>query len=584
MFRHWGLKKKFVVLFLVLITLPTVLFSLFIYYQTTIALKNQAIEDIVERLDKNDQHISSIITEVESMTSYMIYDESFRTFFMTPQKDISQIEYKNAINSINGYFTFQLMSCDYISSVSLMGKDGNTITIGVPIITGKGQISNETVIQGKGIPVWSDSYEVTSGWGGRKHVISLTRVINDLNHINEPIGSVRIRIDQSILFNAIKAKERLQQGNYFVLSTSGDVVLHYDQSLVGKQYPNEELKNWAINGEESAYNYKSDSNEYLSVKKKLKGTNWLSVAVVDEGELVKELYTVRASIRNMIVLLFILGVIAFIGFYQSYIQRITELTRQTRQVEMGNYFASVDVKTKDEIGILGMQFNKMVKTIQKSIDIEYKLKIKQKESELKALQNQINPHFLYNTLDMIRWTARLENAMETGSLIEGLSKVFRMNLNNGEMWIPLEKEIEYIQAYLELQKSRLGDRLAFSIFIDNQMKEKFIMKQIIQPLVENSIKHGFNNYFKQGIINIRCYQVDNQLWIDVIDNGWGFQPASGESTGYALKNLKDRLNIAFGEEYRLILLETKEGVAFRLVHPILDGDNLKVTHKRGLGE
>ena len=180
---------------------------------------------------------------------------------------------------------------------------------------------------------------------------------------------------------------------------------------------------------------------YLSVKKKLKGTNWLSVAVVDERELVKELYTVRASIRNMIVLLFILGVIAFIGFYQSYIQRITELTRQTRQVEMGNYFASVDVKTKDEIGILGMQFNKMVKTIQKSIDIEYKLKIKQKESELKALQNQINPHFLYNTLDMIRWTARLENAMETGSLIEGLSKVFRMNLNNGEMWIPLEKRL-----------------------------------------------------------------------------------------------------------------------------------------------
>ncbi|WP_342504790.1 histidine kinase [Sporosarcina sp. FSL K6-2383] len=578
MLQNWGLKKKFVVLFLVLITLPTVLFSLFIYYQTTIALKNQAIEDIVERLDKNEQHITSIITELESMTSYMIYDESFRTFFKTSQKDLSQIEYKNAIKSINGYFTFQLMSRDYISSVSLMGKDGNMITVGEPI-TEKGQISNETAIQGKGIPVWSDSYEVTSGWGGRKHIISLTRVINDLHHINEPIGGVRIRIDQSILFNDIKAKRPLQQGNYFVLSTRGDVVLHYDQSLVGKQYPNEELKDWVINGKDSAYSYKKDKSGYLSVKKKLEGTNWLSVAVVDEGELVKELYAVRASIKNMIVLLLVLGIIAFIGFYRSYIKRITELTRQTMQVEKGNFLASVDVKTRDEIGILGMQFNKMVKTIQKSIDIEYKLKIKQKESELKALQSQINPHFLYNTLDMIRWTARLENAMETGNLIEGLSKVFRMNLNNGKMWIPLEKEIEYIKAYLELQKSRLGDRLAFSIFIDNQVKEKFIMKQIIQPLVENCIKHGFNNYFKQGIINIRCYQVDNQLWIDVIDNGWGFQPTSGESTGYALKNLRDRLNIAFGEEYSLILLETKEGAAFRLVLPLLDGDNLKVLIK-----
>lgn len=533
----------------------------------------------MERLDKNEQHISSIITGVESMTSYMIYNESFRTFFRTPQNEMSEIDYKNAINAIKGYFTFQLMSYNYISSVSLMAKDGNTMTIGEPI-TEKGQILNEAAIEGEGIPVWSDSYEVISNWSGRKHVISLTRVINDLHHINDPIGGVRIRIDQSILFNDIKAKQPLQQGNYFVLSTKGDVVLHYDQSLIGKQYPNEELKDWVINGEESAYSYKKDNNSFLGVKKKLEGTNWLSVAVVDEGELVKELYAVRASIKNMIILLFVLGVIAFIGFYRSYIQRITELTRQTMQVEKGNFLANVDVKAKDEIGILGMQFNKMVKTIQKSIDIEYKLKIKQKESELKALQSQIDPHFLYNTLDMIRWTARLENAMDTGSLIEGLSKVFRMNLNNGEMWIPLEKEIEYIQAYLELQKNRLGDRLAFSIFIDNQIKEKFIMKQILQPLVENSIKHGFNNYFKQGVIKIRCYQVDNQLWIDVIDNGWGFQPASEESTGYALKNLRDRLNIAFGEEYRLTLLESQEGAALRLIHPLLNGDNLKVTHKK----
>ena len=130
MLRNWGLKKKFVVLFLVLITLPTALFSLFIYYQTTIALKNQAIEDIVERLDKNEQHITSIITEVESMTSYMIYDESFRTFFTTPKKNCPRLNIKMQSDAINGYFTFQLMSRDYISSVSLMGKDGHTITIG----------------------------------------------------------------------------------------------------------------------------------------------------------------------------------------------------------------------------------------------------------------------------------------------------------------------------------------------------------------------------------------------------------------------------------------------------------------------
>jgi two-component system sensor histidine kinase YesM len=491
-------------------------------------LKKQAVEDVIERIDKNEQHITSIITEIESMTSYMIYNEDFRTFFMTSEEDLFQMEYKNAIKAINGFFTFQLMSHDYISSISLLGENGNTLMIGEPI-TGDEEQIQENAKQGEGIPVWSDAYEVKSDWGGRKHVISLTRVINDLHHINEPIGSVIIRLDESKLFDDIKAKLPSQQGNYFMLSTKGEVVLHNDQSLIGKQFPDEKLNDWAINGEESVYSYKIDNNRYLSVKNKLKDTNWLSVAIVDEGELVKELYAVRASITNMMILLLLLGVIAFAGFYRSHIRRITELTKQTKQVEEGNFSASVAVKSKDEIGVLGMRFNKMVKTIQKLIDIEYKLKIKQKESELKALQSQINPHFLYNTLDMIRWTARLENAMETGNLIERLSKVFRMNLNNGEMWISLERELEYIQAYLELQKSRLGDRLVFNIFIDHQVKECLMMKQILQPIVENSIKHGFNNLPRQGIIIIKGYQVDDQLWIDIIDNGWGMQPASDQS-------------------------------------------------------
>lgn len=585
MIRDWGLKRKFVTVFLVLITLPTVLFGFIIYFQTTSVLKEQAKEDIKDRLEKNEQSLLSILTEVTNMTSYMIYDKEFRSFFTTREEDTHRLEYKDAVEGINGYFTFQSMSNPYISSVLLEAQDGHTFKFGDPI-TGNEDKLDTVAEKNKGAPAWSNSYQVTSDWDGEKFVLSLSRIINDLNQINDPIGMVRVRLDQSKLYKTIESATTSQQGNYFVISGKGDVVLHQNESLVGTVYPDSELVDWVVNGNESTYKYQTNGNDFIVVKKKLAGTNWYSIAMVDEGKIVGDLHKVRNAIRDMIFLLILLGTLALVGFYQSNIQRIIELTNQTKQVESGDFTANVQVNSKDEIGRLGMRFNKMVKTIQNHINMEYKLKIKQKDSELKALQSQIDPHFLYNTLDMIRWTARLENAMETGQLIERLSKIFRMNLNNGKKWVSLEEELVYIQNYLALQKSRLGERLSFSIYADAQIKGAFLLKQILQPVVENSIQHGFKDLPRQGVIHIRCYKVDDQVWIDVIDNGWGFPSESTDNTkqtGYALKNLKDRLAFAFGEKYGMKLLETEEGTSVRLVLPLLNEEKLNVI-KKEIGE
>src|SRR5690606_33732897 len=124
-----------------------------------------------------------------------------------------------------------------------------------------------------------------------------------------------------------------------------------------------------------------------------------------------------------------LGILALTGFYNFIVLPVVELTKQTRRVEKSDFSAQVPVRSDDEIGKLAARFNRMVATIQRLIDLKYKVELKQRESELKALQNQIDPHFLYNTLDMIRWTALLEKATETSRLIETLSRLFRLTLN-----------------------------------------------------------------------------------------------------------------------------------------------------------
>ncbi|WP_158633961.1 histidine kinase [Radiobacillus deserti] len=369
------------------------------------------------------------------------------------------------------------------------------------------------------------------------------------------------------------------------MSENGNVIIHKDQTMVGKKYPDEEVSEFVATSDHTTMSYKADHGTHLVVKRPINGTPWVSVAIVNDDEVVGELYRVRALILDMILLLLLLGIVAFIGFYYFNIKRISELTKQTKQLENGNFAANVKVTSKDEIGILGMRFNNMVRTIQEYINREYKLKIKQKETELKALQNQIDPHFLYNTLDMIRWTARIEQAQETGQLIERMSKMFRMNLNRGRAWVRLEEELSYIQNYLELQKKRLGERLSFTIYSEDEIKNAIVVKQLLQPLVENSIVHGLQNRKDTGNIIIRCYLHGQHIWLDVLDNGVGFgktenKPSGG--SGFALTNLRDRLYLAFGNGANVNILDYEDGAWVRVQIPfVTEEDKLRIKEESG---
>ncbi|WP_252315959.1 sensor histidine kinase [Sinobaca sp. H24] len=143
---------------------------------------------------------------------------------------------------------------------------------------------------------------------------------------------------------------------------------------------------------------------------------------------------------------------AAIGFYINVIKPVIDLTKEVEKVGKGDFEARATVNSQDEVGMLNHRFNEMVLEIGHLIDIRYKLQIQKKEAEIKAMQSQINPHFLYNTLDMIRWSARLEHAPKTGESIEHLSRIFRTSLSEGSLFIPLKNEIKNIKSYLELQK------------------------------------------------------------------------------------------------------------------------------------
>src|SRR5690625_374118 len=554
-FKNWSLTFKFLLVFLIMITLPTIYFGAFIYFKMNETFKIQATESTEDILDKIEMSLTSVIQDVESITAYAIFNEDFRTFITTPEDDFNEMFYIQSKENIKGYLTYQLLSKDYINSFTVRGNNGQYIDLGEPV---EGDESKWDYIaeHGEGKLAWSNTYEMSSAWKDTEktiQVVSLSRVINDYNNINQPIGFIRIRLDIPKLNEIIELSKLRKEGKVYIKNAEGNII------LISNDDENSDWERAVINklsSDEITTSITNDGQEFLFVKRDLTPVDWELIAVVNQNSITDKLVYIKYLIRNMVMILTLLGLLALIGYYFLHIRRIIDFTKTTERIMNRDFSVKVKVNSMDEIGQLGTRFNRMVYTIRNLIDKEYKLKIKQKESEMKALQSQIDPHFLYNTLDMIRWKARIENAKETSHLIEMLSRIFRNTLKNDKLFNSLKEELLFISSYLDFQSKRMNGKLGYRIETDLNVEDYFIIKQTIQPLIENSIKHGFYNQKEDMQINIHCYVEQSSLIVDVVDNGQGmaklrFDEIIGGKENHGLKNIQERIQLAFGSSYGL---------------------------------
>ncbi len=388
-----------------------------------------------------------------------------------------------------------------------------------------------------------------------------------------------IRLDAQYFMSQLKQALYKDSGHIFVFGSDGDLVLRSDNSFSLALDELAAAWTWRQSG---FMEYKWDGTNYLAFYRMMEPSMWRVVVLIPEALVKEETTAVRLMVAAMITLLLLFFSAALYGLHSTIIRPVLRLKDVTNRVKSGDFNAKVPIRSKDEIADLSRNFNEMVMTIRQLINQRYKLVLREKESELKQLQNQIDPHFLYNTLDMIRWTARLEHANKTSELIEVLSKFFRYGASRSREYVTtIQQELEFVQAYLYLQKKRLGNRLSYSIFTEATIADAPILKTTIQPLVENSIKHGLDKKQKANHISVKCYAAGDDIWIDVQDNGKGIPPeslaalrfsistmtAEQEKTG-ALLNIHDRLSIYFGKKYGVeIVSSSPQGTLVRLKIP-----------------
>ncbi len=241
----------------------------------------------------------------------------------------------------------------------------------------------------------------------------------------------------------------------------------------------------------------------------------------------------------------------------------------------------------DEITELGLSFNIMIGRIRQLLDAKIKEQENLKKAELKALQAQINPHFLYNTLDTIIWMVQANKSEQVVSLVQALSNFFRIALSKGEDWITIEQEVEHVRCYLTIQKMRYHDILDYEIEVDEDIRSGTILKLTLQPLVENAIYHGIKNKRGGGKITVRARRVGQEkVLLEILDNGTGFTPyrlkkiqetLAAESsdefrftdTGFGLENVHRRIQLYYGKEYGLTVQSRyQEGTRVAVLIPL----------------
>lgn len=386
---------------------------------------------------------------------------------------------------------------------------------------------------------------------------------------HETIGFIVIDVDASAVSRFCDEVKVGETGFFYVVDASGRPIFTPSGLVPDHILPERDILARMAAGSLNSYVDKSNGGPKFIFASSSQAAGWKIIGQVPLHEIVKE----ADSIRQLIVVsvaLSILFAVSLHFFISTRLTRPLKLLKNKMKLAASGFLESkVTPSGKDEIADLGRSFNIMLGKIKALLEQSIREQEEIKKAELRALQAQINPHFLYNTLDSILWMAEAGKNDRVITLVESLSRLFRISLNKGRDWIPLEREIEHVHSYLIIQQMRYRDILDYRIDVEPHLLASSVLKMTLQPIVENALYHGIKNKRGKGLITVAARETEGGgLELSVRDNGCGMPPEklerlrrnllnghmpaeTGEevSGGFGLHNVHQRIKLFYGERF-----------------------------------
>lgn len=352
--------------------------------------------------------------------------------------------------------------------------------------------------------------------------------------------------------------------------TSDDLNSGLNKQDINESLKEEVLKNHNFNIEDASF-LTINGVRYLVGIMSLSDSDWKLMCLTPTDVVLSQVYVLRNILIGVSILIAVLGILFSIYASAGIVKPIRKMQIIMKEVENGNFTVRVEEDGKDEVGDLARGFNHMIYKVNESIENEREMQEKVKQADFNALQAQINPHFLYNTLDSINWMARMNRVDKVEEMIDSLTSFLRIGLSRGRVFITLQEELKHVESYISIQKTRYMKLLDYSIDIPEELFQYKVIKMILQPLVENAIYHGIKEQATHGTIFITGYETEKNLILCVEDDGLGMDATRLEEVremmkngiaqkqdAYGIINVQRRIQSYFGNEYGLSFISEYE--------------------------
>ncbi|NWL86276.1 MULTISPECIES: sensor histidine kinase [unclassified Paenibacillus] len=402
------------------------------------------------------------------------------------------------------------------------------------------------------------------------------------------IGQLEVYFNSEKIWNSIENYREEIKGRIVVLSGSGDVIFDTDGSYYGNRYPHVEQINIV---------YDNDVTEQGDSIIKLTDTQggYTVLSLIPKNELAATYRGVRNTIILVSSVCILFAILISTLFIMNFARRTHSIIQFTRKVKNGDLDARIEETKDDEIGQIAKSFNEMLVDLNLYIDRVYKAEIKQKHTEIAALEARVNPHFLYNTLEVIRMRAVSQGAADVGEMIYSLSMLFKNYVQQKPRYT-LKDELEACRMYLELFRIRYKDKFSYEIICDKQLMSRTLLKMSLQPIIENYILHGMRTDGTDNKLMIQVAKIEEYLCVEIKDNGQGIPPdrlgqikdalvnPDEYSGSFGLRSIHERLKLLYGAPYGVdIKSDLGRGTVVTVLFPDLgeDGtDDVQGVHSR----
>ncbi|WP_246608733.1 sensor histidine kinase [Paenibacillus agaridevorans] len=404
-------------------------------------------------------------------------------------------------------------------------------------------------------------------YSDREPIITLARTITDLQ-TSKNIGMIAFSVKEEDIWTYLTGLE----GSVYLVNGEGVVVSSPSREMIGKPLPKEIDTRRVMSAYDGQTILEMESGKWIVNHNTISLNGWKIVQVVSYDTVFKEIFDIRRANIEIILVIFILFTIITLSISYNITKPLKLLKKRMLELEAMQFYSAIAVAGPNEIASLIETYNKMVKEIRgllTRVKDEYKQK---EEMRFRALQAQINPHFILNTLNNIKWMAYIRGNGDVGDMLSNLGGILEGSIGRGGSLIPLREEIDYIENYVGLMKMKYHDKLSLKIEISNDLMDQEVIRIMLQPVIENSLIYGIEQIDKPGLIVIKGVREKDRFILTVSDNGPGIVPERMKelekrlSLGsedpppkrIGLKNVHDRIRMQYGNDYGLSISSNPE--------------------------